>query len=240
MQNKVVFISGATGGIGQATAKLLAKNHCIVVITGRSEQSVSKTVTEFASEGLAIKGHVLDVKNTDDFKRVIDQTISDFGRIDVLINNAGIMPLSYLEELKVHEWMQTVDVNVKGVLNGIAAVIPWMKKQGEGQIINIASIAGTIITPGTSVYSASKAAVIAITEGLRQEFKGIIRATAICPGVVKTGLASTITNQTIKQTVEKMQDSGLSADDIASAIWNSITLPKNVSINELVIRASHF
>lgn len=232
---KIVFISGASSGIGEATAKKLAEMNYTVVLGARRIEQLERIKKNIEAEGGSVSIFQLDVTNFENFNHVISKTISQFGSIDVLINNAGVMPISYLEELKINEWNQMIDVNIRGVLHGIAAVLPHMKDKKNGHIINISSIAGHKVMPSTAVYSATKFAVRAISEGLKAELKGLIKTTTICPGYVKTNLADTISNPEIKGRVEKAHESALQAEDIANSIAYAVAQPESVAVDEIII-----
>lgn len=238
LKDKVVIITGASSGIGEATAKKLAKEGAKLVLMARSEDKLEKLKNEIEDEGgkaLVASGDVVKRKDFDD---AVKNAVKEFGKVDVLINNAGLMPLSYIEKLKTDEWEQMVDVNIKGVLNGVAAVLPQLKENKGGHIINISSMAAHRYFPGGAVYCATKTAVKMFSEGLRQELapKYGINVTSIEPGAVATNLTDTITDEDIK---EKMQDmlemDTLESEDIAEAIYYSLTQPKRVNINDVYI-----
>jgi Short-chain alcohol dehydrogenase of unknown specificity len=198
LNGKVIIITGASSGIGEATAKLLAKNGARVVLGARRTDRLKAIAKDIRAEGGTVEYQALDVTQRSQMEAFVQFAQSKFDRVDVLINNAGIMPLSALEQLKVEEWDKMIDVNIKGVLYGIAAALPVMKAQKSGQIINLSSIGGHAVSPTAAVYCATKFAVRAISEGLRQEVGGDIRVTVISPGVTESELAESITDETAK------------------------------------------
>ncbi len=227
IQSKVVIITGASSGIGEATAKFLAHHGASLVLAARREDRLRTIVDNILQEGGNAVYMQTDVTNAEDMQRLAQFTLENFGHIDVLINNAGVQLNSHLHELKMNEWMQTIDVNIKGVLNGIAAVLPTMRKQKLGHIINISSVMGHRIIPTTAVYSASKSAVRAISEGLRQEEStdSGIRSTIISPGLTATGV------------LEEYSDyPSLSPSAVSQAIAYAINQPDDANVNEIVIR----
>ncbi|MBE9018905.1 SDR family oxidoreductase [Chroococcidiopsidales cyanobacterium LEGE 13417] len=241
VENKVIAITGASSGIGEATAKLLAQNGAYVVLGARRTQKLKKIVKEIrASRGTA-EFKALDVTNREDVKAFIGFALDKFDRVDVIFNNAGVMPLSPLNSLKVEDWDTTIDVNIRGVLNGIAAGLPIMEAQGGGQIINTASIGAHLVVPTAAVYCATKYAVWAISEGLRQESKHI-RVTTISPGVVETQLGAEITDNAAKDLMKEIRKTALTPEAIASAVLYAVSQPDNVDINEVIVRltASEF
>jgi hypothetical protein len=238
IKNKVVIITGASSGIGAATAKKLAKEGAKVVLTARRKERLKELKEELEKNGgeaLVVTG---DVTNKSDYENLVAETLAKFGRIDVLINNAGLMPLSYIKKLKTDEWEKMVDVNIKGVLNGVAAVLPAMIANKSGHIINISSSAAHNYFPGGAVYCATKAAVKMFSEGLRQELapKYGINVTSIEPGAVSTELMDTITDEDIKSELEEMQKmTFLEAEDIAEAIYYALAQPDRANINDVFI-----
>ncbi|QDP38944.1 SDR family oxidoreductase [Radiobacillus deserti] len=227
LQSKVVIITGASSGIGEATAKFLAHHGARVVLAARREDRMRTIVDNILQEGGNAVYMQTDVTNAEDMQRLAQYALENFGQIDVLINNAGVQLNSHLHELKMNEWWQTIDVNIKGVLNGIAAVLPTMRKQKSGHIINISSVMGHKIIPTTAVYSASKSAVRAISEGLRQEeaTESGVRSTIISPGMTATGV------------LEEYSDyPSLSPSAVSQAIAYAINQPDDANVNEIVIR----
>lgn len=236
---KTAIITGASSGIGQATAKELAAKGYSVMLAARREERLAELKKAIEDAGGTAEFKVTDVTSAEEMQALADATIEKFGHIDVLVNNAGLMPLSFLNKRKVSEWDQMVDVNIKGVLYGIAAVLPHMEERREGHIVNISSVAGHDITPGSAVYSGTKFAVRAITEGLRQELDPSmdIRATIISPGAVATELSTLITDQDILDMFASGNDMKfLAAEDIARAIAFAVDQPDYVDVNEILIR----
>lgn len=199
VENKVIVITGASSGIGEATAKLLAQNGAKVILGARRTDRLETIVKAIHTAGGTAEYQPLDVTQRSQVEAIVQVAQHKFGRVDVMINNAGIMPLSALDQLKVDEWERMIDVNIKGVLYGIAAVLPMMKAQKTGQIINISSIGGHTVSPTAAIYCATKFAVNAISEGLRQEVGGDIRVTVISPGVTESELANSITDETAQK-----------------------------------------
>lgn len=238
IKDKVVIITGASSGIGEATAIKLSKNGAKVVLTARREarlNNLQEKIRDHGGTALVVTG---DVTQTVDFEHLTKQTLKEFGTIDVLINNAGLMPLSYVKKLKTDEWEKMVDVNLKGVLQGVAAVLPTMIANKNGHIINISSSAAHNYFPGGAVYCATKAAVKMFSEGLRQELapKYGINVTSIEPGAVSTELMDTITDKDIKEQFQEMQKmTFLEADDIAEAIYYALAQPARANINDVFI-----
>jgi NADP-dependent 3-hydroxy acid dehydrogenase YdfG len=198
-------------------------------------QAVADELTGRGAQALAL---ATDVTRYDDVKKLVDRAVQTFGRIDVMINNAGLMPQSMLERLKIDEWDRMIDVNIKGVLYGIAAVLPYMQQQKSGHVINVSSVAGHKVRPGGTVYSATKHAVRVISEGLRQEVKPYnIRTTVISPGAVDTELPNTITDPVIGEAMRKFYDDiAISADSFAHAVAFAISQPADIDINEILYR----
>lgn len=235
IQGKVIAISGASSGIGEATARLLAERGAKLMLGARRTDRLEKLVTDIEAAGGTARFQALDVTDRNDFERFIAATVDAFGRIDVLVNNAGIMPLSPYMALKVDEWDQMVDVNIKGVLYGIAAALPRMKAQGSGQFVNISSIGGHRVWPTCGVYSATKFAVRALSEGLRLEHDDI-RVTIISPGVVESELASTITDEGAAAAMVDYRAIAIKPDAIARSIAFAVGQPADVDVNELIVR----
>ncbi len=238
LTNKTIIITGASSGIGEATAHKLASHGANVVLMARSEdklKELQKSITDNGGKAIVAAG---DVTSKDDFDKGVATAVKEFGKVDGLINNAGLMPLSFVEKLKTDEWMQMVDVNIKGVLNGVAAVLPELKKNKGGHIINISSMAAHRYFPGGAVYCATKSAVKMFSEGLRQELAPEygINVTSIEPGAVSTSLTETITDEDVKEMMEEMQEmTTLESEDIANAIYYSLSQPARVNINDVYI-----
>ncbi|MGB7415666.1 MAG: SDR family oxidoreductase [Thermosynechococcaceae cyanobacterium] len=235
VENKVIAITGASSGIGEASAKLLAENGAKVVLGARRIEKLEQIVEEIRQRGGTAECKAVDVTHREEVKAFIEFAKDPFGRVDVVFNNAGVMPLSPMNALKVDEWDKMLDVNIRGVLNGIAAVLPIMEAQGGGQIINTASIGAHVVVPTGAVYCATKYAVWAIGEGLRQESKNI-RVTTICPGVVETELGSDITDEASKRGLKEFRKVALSSDAIARAVLYAVSQPDDVDVNEVIVR----
>jgi NADP-dependent 3-hydroxy acid dehydrogenase YdfG len=235
IEGKVVAITGASSGIGEAAAMLLAQRGAKVVVGARRGERLEKLVAAIKAQGGEARFRTLDVTSREDMKAFIGFGKAEFGRADILVNNAGIMPLSPMTALKVDEWDRMIDVNIRGVLNGIAAVLADMKARGSGHIINVASIGAHVVVPTGAVYCATKFAVWAISEGLRQENPDI-RVTTISPGVVATELGDDISDQSAKQLLGDLRKTALTPDAIARAIAYAVEQPDDVDVNEVVVR----
>lgn len=233
--NKVVLITGASSGIGEAAARLIAGKGAHVVLGARRTERLEKLVGEIAAEGGSASACALDVTDLESMQGFVAFAKAQHGKVDVIINNAGVMPLSPLTSLKVSEWNQMLDVNVRGVLHGIAAVLPDMEAQGHGQVINISSIGGLAVSPTAAVYCATKFAVRAISDGLRQETDKI-RVTVVCPGVVESELADTISDDTAREAMKAFRRVALTPDAIARALVYAIDQPDDVDVSEIVVR----
>lgn len=236
---KTAIITGASSGIGQATAKELAAKGYHVMLAARREERLVELKKEIEDAGGSAQYKVTDVTSADEMKSLAEAALEKTGSIDVLVNNAGLMPLSFMNKLKIDEWDQMVDVNIKGVLYGIAAVLPIMEKQKSGHILNVSSVAGHQVFKGSAVYSGTKYAVRAISEGLRQEIDPAneIRVTIVSPGAVETELTNTITDEDV---LNSFKEGGkmtmLQAQDIANAISYAVEQPSYVDVNEILIR----
>jgi NADP-dependent 3-hydroxy acid dehydrogenase YdfG len=235
VENKVIAITGASSGIGEASAKLLAQNGAKVVLGARRTDRLEKIVEAIQSSGGIAEFKAVNVTDRQDMKSFIHFAKEKFDRIDVIFNNAGVMPLSLMNALKVDEWDKMIDVNIKGVLNGIAAGLPIMEAQGGGQFINTASIAAHLVGPTSAVYSATKYAVWAISDGLRQESRNI-RVTIISPGVVETELGSDITNDLAKDGLKELRKTALTPEAIARAVLYAVAQPEDVDVSEIIVR----
>ena len=233
---KIVIITGASSGIGEATAKLLAKNGAKVVLGARRTERLEAIAKDIHTDGGTVEYQSLDVTQRSQLEAIVQFALSKFERIDVLINNAGVMPLSALEQLKVDEWERMIDVNIKGVLYGIAAVLPVMKAQKSGQIINLSSIGGHQVYPTAAIYCATKFAVGAISEGLRQEVGGDIRVTVISPGTTESELADSISDQAARKGMQEFRKIAIPAEAIARSILFAIAQPDDVDISEMIVR----
>ncbi|RKG77562.1 SDR family oxidoreductase [Corallococcus exercitus] len=236
IQGKVVAITGASSGIGEATARLLAAQGAKVVLGARRTDRLETLTGELRSKGGEARYKALDVTKREDVDAFVAFTLKEYGRLDVLINNAGVMPLSKLDELKVDEWNRMIDVNIRGVLHGIAAGLPVMKRQKAGQFINLSSIGGHSVVPTEAVYCATKYAVIAISEGLRQEVGADIRVTVISPGVTTSELAESISDPASREYMREFRKDAIPADAIARAISYAISQPADVDVSEIIIR----
>ena len=239
IKDKVAIVTGASSGIGYATALTLSKSGVKVAIGARRTDRLLELENEIRQNGGEVFSQKLDVTKKSDCNSFVDATIKKWGGVDILVNNAGLMPLSFVKNLKIDEWDQMIDVNIKGVLYCTAAVIPHMYAKKSGHIINISSVAGRIVFPSGSVYCATKHAVTAFSEGLRQEFstRSNIRVTCIEPGVVSTELTNTITDESLQSFVETSKKmNSLNAEDIANAILFAVEAPSHVNINEVLIR----
>ncbi|MFK3767294.1 short-chain dehydrogenase/reductase SDR [Pseudomonas putida] len=236
IEGKVIVITGASSGIGEASARLLASRGAKVVLGARRTERLEKIAGDIRGSGGSAEFRALDVTDRQDVQGFIDFTVTRFGRVDVLVNNAGVMPLSKLEALKVDEWDRMIDVNIRGVLHGIAATLPLMQTQRAGQIINIASIGAYAVSPTAAVYCATKYAVRAISEGLRQEVGGDIRVTVIAPGVTESELAESISDEGGRAEMAEFRKIAIPADAIARAIAYAVEQPAEVDVSELIVR----
>lgn len=236
ISGKVVAITGGSSGLGESTARLLAEKGAKVFLGARREGNLKNIVSDIQANGGEADHHVVDVTRKDQVEDFVSAAVSRFGRIDVLVNNAGLMPMSPMEALKVDEWERMVDVNIKGVLYGIAASLPRMREQSSGHIITLSSVAGHVVSENSAVYSGTKYAVWAIAEGLRKEVGGDIRSTIISPGAVKSELTSTITDPETSKNVEALYETAIDSDAVARSIAFAIEQPRDVDINEIVLR----
>jgi NADP-dependent 3-hydroxy acid dehydrogenase YdfG len=236
IENKVVAITGASSGLGEATGRLLAAKGAKVLLGARRESKLQTITNEIRASGGTAEFRILDVTKRDDVQAFVQSAVDLFGRIDVLVNNAGLMPLSPLAALKVDEWDRMVDVNIKGVLYGIAAALPLMQAQKAGHIINLSSVAGHVAFPGGAVYCGTKFAVRAISEALRQEVGADIRSSIISPGAVKSELTTTISDPETAAYVNELYNVAIDADAVARAVAFAIEQPADVDINEILLR----
>ena len=238
IQGKVVVITGASSGVGESTARLLAGNGAKVVLGARRKDRIDAVVKDITAKGGSALGFKSDVTKRGDVEALVKGAIDKHGRIDVIVNNSGIMPIAPMAAIKVEEWDRMIDVNIKGLLYGVAAVLPIMQKQKQGHIINIASVAGIkVFAPGGTVYSATKFAVRAVTEGLRMEHKADnIRCTIISPGAVATELPESSSEEATRKSLREFYKMAIPADSIARAIAYAIEQPAEVEIDEVVIR----
>jgi NADP-dependent 3-hydroxy acid dehydrogenase YdfG len=234
--SKVIIITGASSGIGEATARHLAASGHRVVLGARRTERLVQLAAEIREAGGRADVAQLDVTSLDSMKAFVAFALDCHGQIDVLVNNAGVMPLSKLEALKIDEWNRMIDVNVRGVLHGIAATLPHMQARRSGQVINIASIGAYTVSPTAAVYCATKFAVAAITEGLRQEVGGDIRVTLISPGVVESELAESISDPLARDTMRDFRKVAIKPATIARAIGFAIEQPADVDVSEMIVR----
>jgi NADP-dependent 3-hydroxy acid dehydrogenase YdfG len=238
IRGKVVVITGASSGIGESTARLLAGNGAKVVLGARRKDRIDAVVQDITARGGSALGFKTDVTKRADVEALAKGAVDEHGRIDVIVNNAGLMPIAPMAALKVEEWDRMIDVNIKGLLYGVAAVLPIMQKQKQGHIINIASVFGfKVFAPGGVVYSATKFAVRAVTEGLRMEQKADnIRCTMISPGAVATEAPEGSSDEATRKNLREFYKMAVPADSIARAIAYAIEQPAEVEIDEVVIR----
>jgi NADP-dependent 3-hydroxy acid dehydrogenase YdfG len=238
IKDKIIIITGASSGIGEAAALKLSMKGAKVVLSARRKDkldTLKKTIENKSGEALVV---IADVTKKADMDRLVAKTLEEYGNVHAIINNAGLMPLSFVKNLKTDEWEKMVDVNIKGVLNGVAAVLPTLIKNKQGHIINISSTAAYRYFPGGAVYCATKAAVKMFSEGLRQELAPTygICVTSIEPGAVATDLMDTITDEDILGKLSEMQKmTMLEPEDIAEAIYYALTQPSRVNINDVYI-----
>lgn len=236
ISGKVVAITGASSGLGEATARHLAALGAKVVLGARRADRLNTIVADITKAGGEAEAVAVDVAKSDDVFAFVKAAQSRFGRLDVLINNAGLMPLSTFDQAKIKEWDQMIDVNIKGTLYGIAAALPVFRAQESGHFINVSSTAGHNVRPTLGVYAGTKHAVRAISEGLRQEVGDKIRVTIISPGAVESELAETISDPQLKHQIKTYREMAIPAVAVAEAIAYAIGQPANVDINEILMR----
>jgi NADP-dependent 3-hydroxy acid dehydrogenase YdfG len=238
IDGKVVVITGASSGLGEAAARLLSSQGATIVLGARRADRIEALARELSGTGARALPIPTDVASADQVKHLVDSAVGKFGRIDVLINNAGLMAHSPLERLRIDDWNRMIDVNIKGVLYGIAAALPHMKEQKSGQIISVSSVAGHKVSPAGAVYAATKHAVRAISEGLRQEVKPYnIRTTVISPGAVATELPGSVTETDVASNVRKFYDAvAIPAESFARVVAFAISQPDEVDVNEILFR----
>ncbi|GAF11158.1 short-chain dehydrogenase/reductase SDR [Bacillus sp. JCM 19046] len=236
IKEKVIIITGASSGIGEATARLLAQEGAHVVLGARRTDNLKAIANDIIREGGSADYRRLDVTNKEEMNEFVTYVNSRYGQVDVLINNAGVMPLSKLAALKTDEWDQMINVNIRGVLHGIAAGLPIMNKQKFGHFINVSSIGAHEVSPTAAVYCATKFAVRALSEGLRMETGPNIRVTNIAPGVTESELAESISDEEAKQVMKEYRRISLPSNAIAQSILYAIKQPENVDVNEIIVR----
>ncbi|OKK17194.1 oxidoreductase [Streptomyces sp. CB00455] len=234
--SKAVAVTGASSGIGEATARRLAADGHQVFLGARRAGRLEALVEDITAKGGAAAFQELDVTDAADMKAFVDGARRKFGRIDVLVNNAGVMPLSPLDALRTDEWDRMIDVNLRGVLHGMAAALPPMRAQGGGHFVNIASVGAYEVSPTAAVYCATKFAVRAVSEGLRQESGGGIRVTLVSPGVTESELADGIRDPDARAAMRTYRSVALPAAAIADAIAYALAQPPQVDVNEIVVR----
>ncbi|MGO9697717.1 MAG: SDR family oxidoreductase [Xanthobacteraceae bacterium] len=238
IEGKVVVITGASSGLGEATARLLSAHGASVVLGARRADRIQALAGELKGRGGKAIARTTDVTQCAQVKRLVDAAVHTYGRIDVMINNAGLMPQSPLDRLKIDEWDQMIDVNIKGVLYGIAASLPHMKERKAGHIINVSSVAGHKVRAGGAVYAATKHAVLALSEGLRQEVKPYnIRTTVISPGAVATELPDSVSEPDVAEGLHRFyEEFAIPADSFARAVAFAMGQPDDVDVNEILFR----
>lgn len=238
LDNKVVVITGGSSGLGEATARHLAAHGATIVLGARRLDRLQAIAADIGAEGGTAMAVATDVTDRNQVQNLVDTAVSEYGRIDVMLNNAGLMQQSALKRLKVDEWDNMIDINIKGTLYGIAAALPQMKQQKDGHIINVSSVAGHKVTPAGAVYCATKHAVRAISEGLRQEVKDYnLRTTVISPGAIDTELPSHISDPDASEAINNFYEaSAIPADSFARAVYFAMIQPPEVDINEILYR----
>lgn len=239
IKEKVIIVTGASSGIGKAISLALASEGARVVLGARRTEHLEMIVDEISAAGGEAVFLKADVKKKNDLIQLVNKAMETYGKLDVIVNNAGISQLSRIDELDVGGWEEMIDINLKGVLYGMAAAIPVFKQQQSGHIVNIISTSGIKIVPMQGVYAGTKNAVRTIAEAFRQESDGSIRITGISPGFVKTGFADHITNEEMKTAIaNNMENLAISPDAIANAVLYAISQPQDVEVGDIVIRPS--
>lgn len=236
LSDKTVLITGASSGIGEATARHLAARGARLLLGARRTDRLARLTAEIQESGGKADYRELDVTSIESMRSFVTAAQETYGHVDVIINNAGVMPLSPLDALKIDEWNRMIDVNIRGVLHGIAAALPVMQSQQSGQIINLSSIGGHSVVPTAAVYSATKFAVMAISDGLRQEVGADIRVTVISPGVTQSELAESITDPSAREAMQAFRAGAIPADAIARSIAFAIEQPAEVDVSEIIVR----
>lgn len=237
IHDKVVVITGASSGLGEATARRLAQEGARLVLGARRLDRLEALAAELQATGAQVAVQATDVTQAEQVQALVDLALDRYGRVDVMLNNAGLMPHSPLDRRRLEDWDRMIDVNIKGVLYGIAAVLPSMQTQQSGHIINVSSVAGHKVRAGSTVYSATKHAVRIISEGLRQEVKPYgIRTTILSPGAVATELPNSISEADVAENVRKLYELAIPADAFARAVVYALSQPDDVDINEILFR----
>jgi NADP-dependent 3-hydroxy acid dehydrogenase YdfG len=237
IEGKIVVVTGASSGLGEAAARHLSQLGAVLVLGARRVERIDALARELTAAGGKALSLQTDVTDSEQVQRLVDAAVESYGRVDVIINNAGLMPHSPLDRRKIADWDRMIDVNIKGVLYGIAAALPYMQAQRSGQIINVSSVAGHKVRQGSAVYAATKHAVRVISEGLRQEVKPYnIRTTVISPGAVDTELPDSITEPDIADAVKQFYDVAIPANSFARAVAFAMSQPEEIDINEILFR----
>jgi NADP-dependent 3-hydroxy acid dehydrogenase YdfG len=238
LDGTVVAITGASSGIGEATARLLAERGAAVVVGARRRDRIDAVARDIRDAGGRATGCATDVTRPEDLQRLVATAVAEFGRIDVLVNNAGVAPISPVAALDTDGWTAMIDVNLRGVLHGIAAALPVFREQGRGHLVTVVSTAGLTVTPTMAVYAATKNAVRTLLETLRAESTdGVLRTTAISPGYVRTGLAGSMSDPVVRERVRSSMDAfGIPAEAVARTIAFAIEQPRDVEIGEITVR----
>ena len=237
LQNKTAIITGASSGLGAASARALSEKGVRIVAAALDQQGLDAIVSELKGKGGEAVGRVSDVTNPEDMKALAQFAQDSFGSVDILINNAGLMLFSNWVDLATDDWEKMINVNIKGYLHGIAAVLPFMLKQKSGQILNMDSVAGHQVGPAAGIYSATKFFVQAMTESMRKEL-GVqhgIRVTTVSPGVINTGWADKVTDPAGRKAAQELNKIAISPDDIGRAVVYALNQPENVTVNDLII-----
>ncbi|HXA61647.1 MAG TPA: SDR family oxidoreductase [Streptosporangiaceae bacterium] len=238
ISGKVVAITGASSGIGEATARLLAERGAAVVLGARRTQRLDELAQGIRDRGGSAITCAMDVARREDLERLVDQAVAEFGRLDVLVSNAGVSKIGLMADLDVDGWSAMIDVNLRGVLHGIAAALPVFRRQGHGHLVTTVSTSGLKVVPTQAVYAATKNAVRTLLEGLRQESTdGVLRTTAVSPGFVRTELADSIDNAQVREQIRhNMDEFGIAPEAVARAIAFAIEQPHDVEIGDITIR----
>lgn len=242
INGKTIIITGASSGIGEATAEKFANQGANVVLAARREERLEEIKNKISGGEGSVVVKETDVTSKEQMQELADFAIKEFGQIDMLFNNAGLMPLSFMKNTNVEEWDKMVDVNIKGVLYGVAAVLPHMLERNEGHILTTSSVAGHQVNPATAVYSGTKFAVRIIMEGLGKEVaESNVRTTTISPGSVATELTETITDEQVLDNFKKNKGAikPLNSVDIAEAVYYTVNQPENVDVNEVIVRPNN-